>query len=203
MAKIDFKKQFKELYNPPRDGFSVVDVQPMAFLMADGAGDPETAPAFKNGVEALFGAAYTLKFMLKKIDPDLDYVVPPLEGLWWADDMSSFMEGDKEKWKWTLMIMQPESVTGELFQEALRQLEKKKKLPPEPVVRLEEFHEGLSVQTLHIGPYSEEAPTIQRMHSFIAEKGYQLRARHHEIYLGDPRRTSPEKLRTILRQPVL
>ncbi len=202
MGKIDFKKQFKELYNPPTAGIVTVNVPPMRFLMADGEGDPNRVPAFGQAVEALYGAAYTLKFMLKKASSPIDYVVPPLEGLWWADDPASFVTGDKDAWKWTLMIMQPEHITDAAFVQALDILISRKKGAPVHDVRFELFDEGPSVQTLYIGPYSDEGPIIEKMHRFIADNGYRLRGKHHEIYLSDPRRAKPEKLKSILRQPV-
>lgn len=202
MGKIDFKKQFKELYNPPAAGIVTVNVPPMRFLMADGEGDPNRVPVFGQAIEALYGAAYTLKFMLKKASSPVDYVVPPLEGLWWADDPASFVTGDKDAWKWTLMIMQPEHITDAAFVQALDILISRKKGAPVHDVRFELFDEGPSVQTLYIGPYSDEGPIIEKMHRFIADNGYRLRGKHHEIYLSDPRRTKPEKLKSILRQPV-
>jgi hypothetical protein len=190
--KIDFKKDLKHLYNPAQKEFSVVDVPPLKFMMLDGHGDPNTAPAYQEAVEALYAVAYKLKFMSKK-EKGMDYVVPPLEGLWWAEDMETFTTSrDKNAWDWTMMIMQPEWVTLEMVAEAVL-----------PKLRLETYHEGLAVQILHLGSYDDEAPTIARMHDeFIPQNGYTETGKHHEIYLSDPRQVAPEKLKTVLRQPV-
>jgi hypothetical protein len=202
MVKIDLKKELKHLFNASAKEAAVVDVPAMNFLMIDGAGDPNTAQEFKDAVEALYGVSYALKFMIKKGPTAIDYGVMPLEGLWWADDMSAFIKGVREAWKWTVMIMQPELVTKELFSEALEQVNKKKNPPALSKVRFEAYHEGLSAQTMHIGPYAAEAPTIERLHAFIKDQGYELRGKHHEIYLSDPRKATPEKMKTIIRQPV-
>ncbi|MEA3339775.1 MAG: GyrI-like domain-containing protein, partial [Chloroflexota bacterium] len=178
-----------------------IDAPPMQFLMIDGHGDPNTAQEYQEAVEALYSVAYKLKFMSKK-EKEMDYVVPPLEGLWWVEDMNSFTTEDKSAWDWTMMIMQPEWITREMFEDALKQVRKKKNPPALSKLRLEAYHEGLSVQIMHIGPYEAEAPTIARMHTFIAENGYEPAGKHHEIYLGDPRKVAPEKLKTVLRQPV-
>ena len=200
MSKIDFKKELKHLYQPSAKKFEVVDVPPMNFLMIDGHGDPNTAQEYQDAVEALYAVAYALKFISKK-EKGMDYVVPPLEGLWWVENMEEFSTEDKSAWNWTMMIMQPQSVTQEMFEAAIGQVEKKKNLPALSKLRLEAYHEGLAVQLMHIGPYSAEAPTIARMHAFIDENGYELAGKHHEIYLSDPRKISPEKLKTVLRQP--
>ena len=201
MSKVDFKKKLKHLYKPSAKEVSVVDVPPMNFLMIDGAGDPNISPEYKQAIEALYSLSYALKFKVKK-DIGVDYVVMPLEGLWWTDDPSQFSMSNKELWKWTAMIMQPEYVTPELFEKTLAEVRRKKGLPALDKVRFETYHEGLSVQIMHIGPYAAEEPTIARLHRFIEENGYELNGKHHEIYLSDPRRTAPERLKTILRQPV-
>jgi len=203
MSKVDFKKELKHLYRPSAKEFVVVDVPPMNFLMIDGHGDPNTAQEYQDALEALYAVAYKLKFMSKK-EREMDYVVPPLEGLWWAEDMEAFTTAgrDKSAWDWTMMIMQPEWVTQEMLEEALRQVEKKK-LPALPKLRLEAYHEGLSVQIMHIGSYDDEAPTLDRMHhEFIPANGYEMAGKHHEIYLSDPRKVAPEKLKIVLRQPI-
>jgi hypothetical protein len=201
--KFDFKKERKHLYQPSAKEFVVVDVPPMNFLMIDGHGDPNTAQEYKDAVEALYAVAFRIKFISKN-EVGRDYVVPPLEGLWWAEDMETFTTGrDKSAWDWTMMIMQPEWVTPEMFEEALKQVEKKKNPPALPKLRLERYHEGLSVQILHIGSYDDEGPTLDRMHhEFIPENGYQMAGKHHEIYLSDPSKVAPEKLKTVLRQPI-
>jgi len=201
MSKIDFKKELKHLYRPSAKKFVVVDVPPMNFLMIDGHGDPNTAQEYADAVEALYAVAYALKFMSKK-EKGMDYVVPPIEGLWWVENMEEFTTQDKSAWDWTMMIMQPEWVTQEMFEEALRQVEKKKNPPALSKLRLVAYHEGLSVQIMHIGPYDVEAPTIASMYAFIDRNGYQPAGKHHEIYLGDPRKVAPEKLKTVLRQPI-
>ena len=202
MPKIDFKKELKHLYRPSAKEFVVVDVPPMKFLMIDGHGDPNTAQEYKDAVEALYAVSYKLKFMSKK-ELGKNYVVPPLEGLWWAEDMETFTTArDKSAWDWTMMIMQPEWITQEMVEEAVKQVEKKG-LPALPKLCLETYHEGLSVQILHIGSYDDEGPTIAKLHNeFIPENGYEEAGKHHEIYLSDPRRVAPEKLKTVLRQPV-
>jgi hypothetical protein len=202
MPKVDFKKQLKHLYRPSAKVFSVVDVPEMNFQMVDGQGDPNTSQEYQEAVEALYAVAYQVKFTVKGRDPELDYVVPPLEGLWWAEDMEAFTLGDKDTWLWTAMILQPDHVSHELFEECVDGVKSKKDLPGLPKIRLERFHEGLSVQILYFGPYADEGPTIEKLHDFAREEGYRLRGKHHEIYLSDPRRTAPEKLKTVIRQPV-
>ncbi len=202
MEKIDYKKKLKHLYSPSARKPEIVDVPPMNFLMADGQGDPNTSQAFKEAVEALFGLSYTLKFMIKKGQAQVDYGVMPLEGLWWANDLSDFAEGRKENWKWTAMIMQPGHVTEKLVVEAREQLGRKKDISILPSVRFESFEEGKAVQVLHVGPFSEEGPTIERLHKFAVESGYRISGKHHEIYLSDLRRAAPEKWKTVVRQPI-
>jgi hypothetical protein len=203
MLKVDLKRELKHLYQPAATRFELVDVPPMSFLMVDGRGDPNIAPEYGEAIEALFSLSYTLKFTVKK-EMGVDYGVMPLEGLWWAENMEVFATGDKDAWDWTAMIMQPEWVSAEMVEEARGQLARKKSLPALPRCRFECYHEGLSVQIMHVGPYAAEAPTIERMHgSFIPEHGYVPGGKHHEIYLSDPGRTAPEKLKTIIRQPVL
>ncbi len=174
----------------------------MRFAMIDGHGDPNTAQAYKDAVEALYAVAYKVKFASKH-ELDRDYVVPPLEGLWWAEDVGVFTERDKSAWDWTMMIMQPDWIIQDMVTEAVRQVADSKDLPALPLLRLETYHEGLSVQILHIGSYDDEGPTIARLHNeFLPQNGYVEAGKHHEIYLSDPRRTAPEKLKTVLRQPV-
>jgi hypothetical protein len=202
MEKIDFKKEFKALYNPPIKQPALVDVPEFQFLAIDAEGDPGLAPVYEQAINALYSLAFTLKFRLKKTEV-VDYSVAPLEGLWWTDDMAEFRLERKEIWKSTLLIMQPQQVTTELFDEVREQLGRKKDLSSLDLVRLEHFSEGLCAQVLHVGPYgAAEAPAVSGLHRFIEEEGYALRGKHHEIYLNDPRRTAPEKLRTVIRQPV-
>ncbi|MFH2045843.1 MAG: GyrI-like domain-containing protein [Pseudomonadota bacterium] len=202
MEKIDFKKQFNVLYKPSAKNVAVVQVPEMNFLMVDGEGDPNTAQAFSNAVEALFSVSYTLKFMVKKGDMAIDYGVMPLEGLFWADDMNVFRTGDKDAWKWTLMIMQPEFITQVLVKEAMAQVKLKKDPPSLGLLRFEAFNEGKAAQIMHIGPFSEEGPTIEKVHAFIGDCGSERVGKHHEIYLSDIRRAAPEKWKTIVRQPM-
>lgn len=203
MPKIDFRKELKQLYNPPAKEFSVVDVPAMQFLMIDGAGDPNVAPAYAQAVETLYAAAYRLKFASKN-ELGRDYAVPPLEGLWWADDVDTFTSRrDKAAWQWTMILMTPDWITRGMFQEAVTSVQKAKDLPALSKLRLETYDEGLSIQIMHIGSYDDEGPTLHRLHhEYMPEHGYTFNGRHHEIYLGDPRRVAPEKLKTVLRQPV-
>jgi hypothetical protein len=201
MAKIDYKKQLKHLYGPRASQVDLVEVPRMSFLMVDGAGDPNTSRSFAEAIEALYPVSYTLKFMIKKGEIAIDYGVMPLEALWWAEDMSAFASGNKEAWQWTLMVMQPECVTPDLVEAAIAEVAKMKKPLALPLVRFEAFTEGLVAQTLHIGPFSAEGPTIERVHDFIAEQGRNRSGKHHEIYLSDLRRAAPEKWKTIVRQP--
>jgi len=202
MSKADLKKELKQFYSASVKEPALVEVPPANFLMIDGKGDPNLVPEFKEALEALYGLAYTLKFMLKKRGIGPEYSVMPLEGLWWVEDMRFFSEQDKNAWFWTLMIMQPEWISQELFHEALREVAAKKKSPALARIRFEMFREGPAAQIMYIGPYSDEGPAIERLHAFIRERGYELSGKHHEIYLSDPRRSAPEKLKTILRQPL-
>lgn len=201
MTKVDFKKEFKHLYSPSATRPGLVDVPPLDFLMIDGHGDPNTAPAYREAIEALYAVAYALKFMSKG-QLDRDYTVPPLEGLWWAADPAAFTRGDKDTWDWTMMIMQPSWITPDMVQAAIASTAARKPLPALGLLRSQAYHEGLSAQIMHVGPYAAEAPTIARLHAFIQEQGYVLAGKHHEIYIGDPNRTAPEKLKTVVRQPV-
>jgi hypothetical protein len=202
MEKIDYKKEFKHLYKPSAKKVEVVDVPKMNFLMVDGEGDPNTSQSFQDVIEVLYPLSYALKFMIKKGEIGVDYGVLPLEGLWWADDMSSFSVDNKDGWKWTLMIMQPDFITNEMVHEAIEQVRTKKNPVSLPLVRFEPFEEGKAAQIMHIGPFSEEGPTVEKMHSFIEENGSQRRGKHHEIYLSDIRRAAPEKWKTVIRQPM-
>ena len=200
MTHTDWKKDLKPLYNPSQGKFTFVDVPPLNYLMLDGHGDPNTAPEYVEAVQALYSLAYTIKFSLKT--QGVEFPVGPLEGLWWVSDMARFTMADKSEWDWTMMILQPDAVTPDVVEAARTEALKKKGLPTLARVRLETYHEGLSVQTLYLGTYADEGPTIAAMHQFAIEQGYALRGKHHEIYLGDPRRAAPEKLKTIIRQPV-
>jgi hypothetical protein len=211
MEKLDLKKELKYLYAPSARKIDLVDVPAMNFLMIDGAVEPGqapgTSPLFQENTQALYSAAYTLKFAAKlRPENPVDYPVMALEGLWWVED-GTFDIQKPGNWKYTVMIMQPEIVRLEMFTEALAQMRKKKgDQPAFARLRLERFHEGMCVQTMHIGPYAAEPPTVQRMQAFMQENGYRdlvgLGGKHHEIYMGDPRRADPAKLKTVLRHPV-
>ncbi len=203
MEKIDHKKEFKELYKPPKKP-TTVDVPEFNFIMVDGKGDPNTSKEYQDAVGALYSVGYTVKFAVKKIGT-ANFTVLPLEGLWWLEGETELDENRKDDWSWTAMIMQPEYVTKELFNQSLEQVAKKKKLPALSKMRFESLHEGLSAQIMHLGPFSAEGPSIEKLHDFIKENGYEfdgLTQKHHEIYLSDVRRVSPEKMRTIIRQPM-
>jgi len=200
MKKVDYKKELRHLYRSSAGKVEIVEVPRMNFLMIDGKGNPNTSQEFKNAVEALFSFSYAIKFMIKKGEAGIDYGVLPLEGLWWADDMSSFSIENKENWKWTLMIMQPELVTREMVEKATEEVRKKKNIVALPLVRFESFTEGKAAQIMHIGPFSEEGPTVEKIHVFIEDSGSQRIGKHHEIYLSDIRRAAPEKWKTIIRQ---
>jgi hypothetical protein len=200
-TKIDLARGFRELYAPGREP-AAVEVPEFSFLMVDGHGDPNVAPEYGHAVEALYSVSYTLKFALKRGPQGLDYRVMPLEGLWWVPDMSTFTIEDKSAWDWTMMIRQPEQVDEDLFEQALAKATGKKELPAANLLRLERFSERLAAQVMHTGPYAAEGPAIQRLHAFIADQGYERAGKHHEIYLSDPRRAAPEKMKTVLRQPM-
>ncbi|MCH2446016.1 MAG: GyrI-like domain-containing protein [Candidatus Marinimicrobia bacterium] len=200
MKKIDYKKKLKHLYGPSSKKIVIVEVPPMNYFMVDGEGGP-AAESYQQAIEALYGLSFTVKFDVKK-GVGLDYTVMPLEGLWWAKDITAFSADRKDEWLWKMMIMQPDYVTAKHVNAATKQLREKKNPLALDKIRFESYHEGLSVQILHIGPYDDEGPTIAQMHKFIDENGYQLHMKHHEIYLSDPRRSKPEKLKTVLRQPI-
>jgi hypothetical protein len=206
MLALDLKKQYKHLYQPPAGKVLVVDVPGLQFLMIDGAiepgKEPGTSPAFEQAIGALYGVAYTLKFMLKKRSEDpVDYPVMALEGLW-RIEAGDFDINVKDNWGYTMMILIPDVVRPDDFLAAVAQLDKKKPNPSNARVRLEQFHEGLCVQALHLGPYATEPATLERMRLFSQANGYRLRQGHHEIYMGDPRRAEPDKLETVLRYPI-
>ena len=201
VAKVDLKRDLKHLYLPSAKEVVQVEVPAFRFLMIDGVGDPNTSPEYAAAVEALFSVSYTAKFMVKKGPQKTDYAVMPLEGLWWSDDMSAFITNDRSKWKWTMMIMQPDFVEKSVIQAAIAEVKRKKSLPSVDGLRLEKFAEGRCAQILHIGPFSEEGPTIQRVHAFIEERSA-LAGKHHEVYLSDIRRADPRKWKTIIRQPM-
>lgn len=199
MHKIDLKKDLKHLYQASAREVTLVDVPEFTFLMIDGQGDPNTSTDYAQAVEALFAVSYAAKFMLKKRPSAIEYAVMPLEGLWWSDDMSAFTSGDKSRWLWTLMVMQPPFVDEAVLHAAIAEVARRK--PSQALGRLhvERFAEGRCAQVLHVGPFSEEGPTIQRLHDFIDARSGRS-GKHHEIYLSDVRRASPAKWKTIIRQ---
>ncbi len=202
MEKIDFKKKLAFLYGPKKGKMETVKVPAMKFVMIDGRGNPNTSEDFKEAMNILYPISFGLKFMMKQRF-EKDYVVMPPEGLWWADDMDDFLKKEKESWLWTIMIMQPDFIEECHFEEAAETAVKKGKITAEQLqkTRFETFEEGESVQTMYIGTFDDETSTIDSMHRMIAENGWKLSGKHHEIYLSDFRRTAPEKLKTIIRQP--
>ena len=201
MEKVDYKKQLRHLYQASDKKVVEVDVSSMNFLMIDGQGDPGTSQSYAQAIEALYTVSYTLKFAVKKGDLALDCGVMPLEGLWWADDMSVFSTGDKSNWQWTMMIMQPEIITRQMVDDAIKTVKSKKNPVALALLRFEVFHEGKCAQILHKGPFSEEGPTVEKVHKFIDENSAR-RGKHHEIYLSDIRRAIPANWKTIIRQPM-
>jgi len=199
-SKVDLKKELKQLYNPSAKEISVVDVPAMNFLMVDGEG-ATSSPQYMQSIEALFTLSYTLKFMVKKAQ-GIDYAVMPLEGLWWMDNMAEFSTERKDEWKWTSMIMQPQYVTQADVKAAIEQARKKKELPALDKVKFENFKEGAAAQIFYVGPYSAEGSTIAKIHDYIRKSGHQLSGKHHEIYMNNAAKVAPEKLKTIIRQPM-
>lgn len=199
--KVDLKQEFKELYSARLEPH-LIEVPPLQYLMVDGTGDPNTSEDYRAAVEALYGMAYALKFQSKKDSERGDFVVMPLEGLWWAEDMAEFSVDAKGDWYWTSMILQPSFITQEMLEQARSDMTRKKPVAALAKVRLETLCEGPSAQVLHLGPYSKEGPTIASLHAFISQSGHLLKGKHHEIYMSDPRRGDPAKTRTIIRQPV-
>jgi hypothetical protein len=200
METIDLKKTLKPFYTASAKKPALLEVPAFTCLMVDGIGDPN-GERFQEAVGSLYSVAYTLKFSFKK-ERSIDFPVMALEGLWDADDITDFKNGKRDAWKWTIFIGMPSVVTKKDAAKALETARKKAKFPRFPEVRLERFAEGLSAQIMHVGPFSEEPPTIERLHAFIEEQGYARRGAHHEIYLSDFRRCAPENLKTIIRQPV-
>lgn len=200
--KVDFKKTL-DTYRAHQGTFRIVDVPDLQYLMVDGQGDPNTSPAFAEAIETLYPVAYKLKFASKG-DLGRDYVVPPLEGLWWAEDMDSFTAArDKSRWGWTLMLMVPDWIDQDMVTAALEHAQSTDGSGRVDDVRVEVLSEGRCVQTLHVGSFDDEAEVLAQMHGdFIPGQGLRMVGKHHEIYLSDFRRVAPAKLRTILRQPV-
>jgi len=202
MDKIDYRKALKQFYTAKVGKPTVVHVPAMNFIMIDGMGDPNTSQEYMDAIQTLYPVAFTIKFT-SKIAYGNDFSVMPLEGLWWTEDMASFSAENKSSWLWTAMIMQPDVVTQDIYRQAAAQVREKKTCKSLDKLRFAPYDEGRAAQVLYIGPYANEGPTIQELHNFIKEQGGTLDGskHHHEIYLGDPRRTAPEKLKTIIRQP--
>lgn len=198
---VDLKRELAEVYTAGATPV-LVQVPELRFLMIDGHGDPNTSPDYTAALEALYTVAFTIRFALKRGPAAVDAPVMPLEGLWWVPDMATFSVEDKASWDWTMMIALPPQATSDAVAGARAAAAKKKSLETIGRVREERLAEGLAAQVLHRGPYRDEGPTVERLHRFIEAQGCDLAGKHHEIYLGDPRRTAPEKLRTIIRQPV-
>ena len=200
MDKIDFKAELKHLYHPGPREFTFVDVPAMAFVMVDGQGDPNTADSYRTAVEWLYGVSYAMKFASK--DLGQDYFVPPLEGLWWADDPADFVARNKANWHWTMMIMVPDFITRAMFDAAMEKTAEKLGGAP-ATLRLERYDEGRSLQIMHLGSYDDEGPALEHLHEVeMPARKLVHNGHHHEIYLNDPRKTAPAKLKTILRQSV-
>lgn len=201
-AKLDVKKTF-DSYRARSGEFRILEVPELSYLMIDGHGDPNTSEAYADALAALYPVAYALKFASKR-ELGRDYVVPPLEGLWWADDMAAFTSArDKSRWSWTMMLLVPDWIEADLVGDALAAVAAKGAPLRLGDLRFESLTEGLSVQTLHVGTYDDEGPVLDHLHAeVIPAAGMEPTGKHHEIYLSDPRRTAPERLRTILRQPV-
>jgi len=202
--KIDLIKTMGNLYQQPKKEISVLEIPAMNFLTIQGRGDPNNNEEYSQAVGALYSLAYALKFSVKKSAQAVDFGVMPLEGLWWAEDMRRFNLEDRGDWMWQMLIMQPEYITPDLFARTVEDLRRKKNPPKLDQVKFECVEEGLCTQIFHAGPYGEaERPTIDRLHAFISEQGYERTGKHHEIYLNSPLRSAPDKLKTIIRQPIL
>jgi hypothetical protein len=202
MEKIDLKKALKPLYQSSTKAVVQVTVPPMSYLIVDGKGDPNNSQEFADAITAVYSVAYTLKFMVKKGATGIDYGVMPLEALWWAEDMSQFTQNDKSNWLWTVLVAQPDFISKAMVEVAIADVKKRKDPVALPKLRFEIFDEGVCAQLMHIGPFSEEGPNIERVHQFIEAGGGKLRGKHHEIYLSDLRKAAPEKWKTIIRQPM-
>lgn len=208
MAPFDFKKEYKDLYLPKTEP-CIIDVPKMRYIMVNGQGNPNTSEFYQSAVELLYGLSYTIKMSKAKPEGYFEYVVPPLEGLWWFE--SDYFDGNvkdkKDKFYWIMMIRQPDFVTDEVFEAAKVALKKKKPELDSSLARLCEHTEGLCAQIMHIGPYDDEPETVAKLDRYIAANGYKTEMsdmrQHHEIYLGDPRKTAPEKLKTVIRHPIV
>lgn len=201
MTKLDLKRDLRELFSAPMTDFVEVTPPTMAFVKIDGSGDPNKATAYRTAVEWLYGVSYAMKFAAKN-ELSRDYVVPPLEALWWSDDPGAFIRREKDRWRWTVMIMAPDFVTDAMFEGAVAKTLLKREDRPRSL-RFERFTEGRSLQIMHVGSYDDAGTVLARLHGDVMPRlGVTFAGAHHEIYLSDPRRTIPAKLKTILRQPI-
>lgn len=201
-AKVDLRRTCRDHFTAPAGRFVQVTLPPVTYLMIDGQGSPGDGPEYAAALARLYPAAYALKFH-SKLALGRDYVVPPLEGLWWADDRAAFASGRRDEWRWTMMIMVPGWITQDHFAAAMATLARKKPELDLAALRMAVLDEGLCLQTLHLGSFADEAPVLHHLHhDLMPQAGLAFGGEHHEIYLSDPRRTAPERLRTILRQPV-
>ncbi len=201
MIKLDLKREYRELFSPPQHEFVEIAPPTMSFVKVDGAGDPNRAATYRIAIEWLYGVSYAMKFAAKG-ELGRDYVVPPLEALWWSDDPGTFVRREKDRWQWTVMIMAPDFVTDALFEDAVAKTLVKRNDRPSSL-RFEPYAESRSLQILHIGSYDDEGPVLKRLHDGVMPSlSVTFNGPHHEVYLSDPRKTEPAKLKTILRQPV-
>jgi hypothetical protein len=200
-TKLDFRKEQPTLYGGKAGTLTTVDVPDMKYLMVNGKGDPNTVQEYKDAIETLYAVSYGVKMPFKKKHPAKDYIVPPLEGLWYMDDMSRFSMANKSEWKWTMMIRVPDYVPDDDVAKAIGDVKRKKNPTSIDKVLLEHLAEGKCIQTLHVGPYDAEPPIIKKMHDWIKDNGHKERGKHHEVYISDVRKIAPEKLKTVLRQP--
>ena len=202
MTRYEVKRELKQCYAPKNTDWALVDVPAQRFIAVDGRGDPNTSADYARAVEALYTVAYTIKFA-SKTALGRDFVVGPLEGLWWSDRPEVFISRTKDAWHWRMLISQPDWITDDLIDDAKQTALTKKSLPTIADIRRETLHEGTSAQLLHLGPYDDEGPVLARLHhEYLAANNLRMSGHHHEIYLSDPRRTDPAKLKTVLRQPV-
>jgi hypothetical protein len=202
MKKIDLKKELKYLYQPADNEASIVEVPPMNFLMIDGQGSPGKSVDFKQAIDALFTISYVIKFAIEKSKLQIDYTVMPLEGLWWCREEVHYRQVDKDKWLWTLMVLQPDYVHRNLVEAAIRETKKQKDLPVFPKMRFDSYFEGSAAQIMHRGLFFEEGPTVKKLHQFIKDNRFGFSGKHHEVYLSDIRDKESERWRTIIRQPI-
>ena len=201
VPKYDYRRELGDLY-AAADHPVMVDVPPLSFLMIDGHGDPNASPTFEEGVKALYAVTYAIKFRMRSMPEGIDAAIMPLEGLWWIPEARVWDFGDKSDWDWTLMVAEPGLVTPALVAETIERVRTERGLPALQRMRFESLAEGRAAQILHRGPFSAERPTLERLYDFIRDEGSVPVGKHHEIYLRDPQRTAPARMRTIIRQPV-